>query len=113
VIASDRLVRIPVSCYVTWGRTCAYYNATDVPLQIEHLVPKARGGSNRISNLTLACEPCNHRKGSQTAAEFGYPQLIAQAKAPLKDAAAVNSVRWALWRVLRATGLPVETGTGG
>jgi hypothetical protein len=38
---------------------------------------------------------------------------MAQAKAPLQDAAAVNSVRWALYRQLVATGLRVEAGTGG
>ena len=57
---------------------------TDVPLQIEHLTPRARGGSNRVSNLTLACEPCNVKKGTQTAAEFGFPDLQAQAKLPLE-----------------------------
>jgi len=31
----------------------------------------------------------------------------------LKDAAAVNTTRWALYERLRQTGLPVETGTGG
>jgi 5-methylcytosine-specific restriction endonuclease McrA len=80
-----------------WGRTCAYCGAQDIPLQIEHLIPKARGGSDRVSNLTLACEACNQYKGRQTAAEFGFPQLMAQARAPLKDAAVMNSVRWALW----------------
>jgi hypothetical protein len=33
------------------GRTCAYGTATGVPLQIEHIVPKVRGGSNRVSHL--------------------------------------------------------------
>ena len=55
---------------------------TGVPLQVEHLTPRARGGSNRVSNLTLACEPCNVKKGTQTAAEFGFPDLQAQAKQP-------------------------------
>ena len=32
-----------------WGRTCAYCDGNDVPLQIEHIVAKARGGSNRVS----------------------------------------------------------------
>src|SRR5262245_1004056 len=36
-----------------FGHKCAYCKATDVPLQIEHLVPKARDGSNRVSNLTI------------------------------------------------------------
>jgi 5-methylcytosine-specific restriction endonuclease McrA len=96
-----------------WGRRCAYCHAKDVPLQIEHLVPRTRAGSDRVSNLTLACERCNQKKGSQMAAEFGFPQLMARAKQPLNDAAGVNSTRWALWRVLSATGLPVEVGTGG
>ncbi|WP_129670475.1 RNA-guided endonuclease IscB [Candidatus Chloroploca sp. Khr17] len=96
-----------------WNRRCAYCHATDVPLQIEHMTPRSRGGSDRVSNLTLACEPCNTRKGTQTAAEFGYPHLQAQARLPLKDAAAVNSTRWALSQRLVATCLPVEAGTGG
>jgi hypothetical protein len=83
------------------------------PLQVEHITPRARGGSNRVSNLTLACEPCNQAKGNRTASEFGFPQLQAQAKASLKDAAAVNMTRWALYKRLLATGLPAETGTGG
>jgi 5-methylcytosine-specific restriction endonuclease McrA len=103
-----------------WGRVCAYCGATGVhrtgstpPLQIEHIVPKARGGSNRVSNLALACEPCNTAKGNKTATEFMHPEVQAQARRPLKDAAAVNASRWALYRQLQATGLPVEVGTGG
>lgn len=96
-----------------WGHRCAYCGATGVRLEQEHLIPRSRGGSDRITNLTIACRPCNERKGSRTAAEFGFPHLMAQAKAPLKDAAAVNSVRWALYQRLIATGLPVEAGTGG
>jgi hypothetical protein len=40
-------------------------------------------------------------------------RVLAQAKAPLRDAAAVNATRWALWRALAATGLPVHTASGG
>jgi RRXRR protein len=47
------------------------------------------------------------------AEEFGYPQIQAQAKQPLRDAAAVNATRWALFHRLSALGLPLETGTGG
>lgn len=102
-----------------WHRTCAYCGAKDVPLQIEHIEPHSKGGSNRVSNLTLACEPCNRKKGAKPVAAFltGKPDLLkriqAQAKAPLKDAAAVNSTRWALFEALKATGRPVETGSGG
>jgi 5-methylcytosine-specific restriction endonuclease McrA len=96
-----------------WGRKCAYCGASGLPLQVEHIVPRARGGSDRISNLTLACEPCNQAKGARTAAEFGHPHIQAEARQPLKDAAAVNTTRGAIYGRLVATGLPVETGTGG
>ncbi len=96
-----------------WQWRCAYCDVTNVPLEIEHIVPRSRGGSDRVSNLTLACHACNQRKGNQTAAEFGFPQLHARAKLPLNNAAAVNTTRWALYQRLVATGLPVETGTGG
>lgn len=96
-----------------WKRMCAYCGEIGVPLEIEHLVPRSRGGSDRVSNLTLACHACNQKKGTKTAAEFGYPELQAKAKQPLKDAAAVNSTRWALYQRVQATGLPIEVGTGG
>jgi 5-methylcytosine-specific restriction endonuclease McrA len=96
-----------------WQRRCAYCGAAGVPLQVEHIVPRSRGGSDRVSNLTLACKPCNERKGNQTATEFGFPHIQAQARQPLKDAAAVTSTRWALYQALLALGLPLEAGTGG
>ena len=101
-----------------WGRTCAYCEVKDVPLQMEHIIPKAKGGSNRISNLCLACGPCNRKKNAQDVRDFvkdpaKLARILAQAKAPLKDAAAVNSTRWALTQALQATGLAVETGSGG
>ena len=84
-----------------WQRTCIYCHKSGIPLQVEHLTPKARGGSDRISNLALACEPCNRRKGKQTATEFGYPEMQAQARVPLRDAAQVSSVKTALVSALR------------
>lgn len=96
-----------------WEHRCAYCGKTAVPLEVEHIIPKIRGGSDRVSNLTLACHACNQRKGRQTAAEFGYPGIQAQISLPLKDAAAINATRWALYHTLQATGLPLEVGTGG
>jgi 5-methylcytosine-specific restriction endonuclease McrA len=96
-----------------WGRACAYCGARSVPLQVEHMTPRSRRGSDRLSNLTLACEACNQRKGTMTAAEFGFPELAAEARRPLRDAAAVNAARWALFHRLAALRLPVEAGTGG
>jgi 5-methylcytosine-specific restriction endonuclease McrA len=102
-----------------WDRTCAYCGVTNTPLQVEHIHPKAQGGSNRISNLCLACDACNKKKGTQDVEQFLskkpeiLKRILSQAKRPLKDAAAVNSTRWALFNRLRTTGLPVSTGSGG
>lgn len=35
-------------------------------LEIEHIIPKNRGGSNDETNLWLACRPCNSYKSDQT-----------------------------------------------
>jgi 5-methylcytosine-specific restriction endonuclease McrA len=96
-----------------YKRKCAYCGKENVSLQVEHIVPRSRAGSNRVSNLTIACEKCNQKKNNKTASEFGYPEVQAQAKLPLKDATAVNSTRWALYNRLLVIGLPLETGSGG
>ncbi|MEB3828710.1 HNH endonuclease, partial [Phormidium sp. CCY1219] len=67
------------------------------------------------SNLTLSCVKCNQRKGNKPVEQFlkKEPELLNEilwsAKRPLQDAAAVNSTRWALYRALSQTDLPVET----
>jgi 5-methylcytosine-specific restriction endonuclease McrA len=102
-----------------WGRQCAYCGAQNVPLQIEHIQPKARGGSNRASNLSLACRCCNEKKAALPVEAFlakrpeVLKRILAQAQRPLRDAAAVNTTRWALANALKATGLPVELASGG
>jgi 5-methylcytosine-specific restriction endonuclease McrA len=102
-----------------WDRRCAYCGAENVPLQIEHITPRAKGGTNRVSNLCLACESCNIKKGTKNIEEFlkkkpdVLKKVLAQAKRPLKDATAVNSTRWSLFNRLKDTGLEVTTGSGG
>src|SRR5258707_15881040 len=71
-----------------WSRTCAYCAKQHIPLQIEHIIPRAKGGTDRVSNLTLACETCNRAKGTQEIAVFlkkkpeVLKRILAQAKAP-------------------------------
>jgi 5-methylcytosine-specific restriction endonuclease McrA len=102
-----------------WDHQCAYCDAREVPLELDHISPRSRNGSNRVSNLTLACTPCNQRKSNQDVREFLHDdparlaRLLAHLKAPLRDAAAVNATRWALFERLKALGLPVEAGSGG
>ncbi|MGP8288590.1 RNA-guided endonuclease IscB [Halomonas sp. AOP7-C1-8] len=116
-----------------WGRECAYCGTGDTPLEIEHVVPRSRGGSNRVSNLTLSCHPCNQAKGSLPLADFfsrdkglrkrlkanglsadaRLERVQRQLKQPLRDASAVNATRWALFNALKTTGLPVAVASGG
>jgi hypothetical protein len=90
-----------------------------LPVQIEHIVAHANGGTSRLPNLCLACEKCNLAKGTQDIKDFlkkkpeVLERILAQAKAPLRDAAAINATRWLLYTRLKATGLPVECGSGG
>ncbi|ADE14945.1 HNH endonuclease [Nitrosococcus halophilus Nc 4] len=96
-----------------WDRKCAYCNKKDIPLEVEHIIPRSRGGSNRVSNLTLARAPCNKKKNSKTAAEFGYTQIQSKSKLPLKDAAAVNATRYAIGCTIQSVGLPTSFWSGG
>ena len=98
-----------------YGHICQYCKGKrkDPVLEIDHIIPKSRGGSNRVSNLTLACHTCNQEKDNQTAEEYGHPEVQSNAKKPLKDAAAVNSTRWYIWRRLKEFKMPLEIGTGG
>ena len=102
-----------------WGRQCAYCGNSGVPLRIEHILARSRGGTDRISNLTLVCEGCNKKKDAQPIEVFlakdpkRLAKILTRAKAPLKDAAAVHATRRALWRELVNTGLAVFSGSGG
>ena len=108
-----------------FDRICAYCGAKDMPLNIDHIQARSHGGSYRVSNLVLACVPCNQSKGnldlcvwlgsrlSFKKATEQTEKILARAGSPLKDAAAVNSTRWALYHALQVTELPVSVGTGG
>ena len=102
-----------------WNWACTYCGAREIPLQVEHILAKANGGTDRISNLCLACEPCNRAKGKRDIRAFlaGKPatlaRILAQAKAPLENAAAVNTTRWVLYQRLAALDLSIECGSGG
>jgi 5-methylcytosine-specific restriction endonuclease McrA len=102
-----------------WEHRCTYCAATGVPLEVDHVQPRSKGGSDQVSNLVIACHPCNQRKADQSLEQFlvGRPEVLsrvqAQRKAPLRDATAINTTRWALYERLKVLGLPLETGSGG
>ena len=91
---------------------CVYCGKKDIPLEVEHIIPKSRGGSNRVSNLAISCVRCNQKKDTQTAEEFGHPKVKRQAEESLKDAGVVNGIRWEIYNRLKEFDLPIEIGTG-
>lgn len=112
-----------------FNRTCAYCGATNIPLEIEHIHPKSRGGSNRVSNLTLSCRTCNEEKNNLLLDEWvaklsekltkrnlliieNIKKLIPRLKKTLKDATVVNVTRWKLFNELKNIFEIVECGSG-
>lgn len=93
--------------------TCAYCGRINVAFELDHIWPRSRGGSDSVSNLALSCHDCTIAKGDQTATEYGHPEVEAQAKRPLRDAAVMNATRYALCEALHTLGLPITTWSGG
>ena len=102
-----------------WHHQCAYCDAKNVPLEIEHVVPKSKGGSNSVTNLVIACRRCNDKKSNLSIDQFlknkseRLKKIKSQIKAPLKDAAAINTIRFAIGDRLKTYNLPLSFGTGG
>ena len=77
------------------GGKCAYCGA---PAQeIDHIVPRAKGGTNSVYNLAASCRTCNQTKSNKTLKEFGkimnkdFSHL--EPKKLPKDAAIVQTAR--------------------
>lgn len=78
VIRLVRYINIPRGLRVPFSRktllardeyTCQFCGATNVPLTMEHVQPRSRGGQTSWENCVAACRVCNHRKGNRTRAE--------------------------------------------
>lgn len=50
------------------GYKCTYCgtSGSDSELEIDHIIPVSKGGSNHIANLTTACRKCNQGKSNKT-----------------------------------------------
>ena len=51
--------------------TCQYCGSRNVPLTIDHVVPKERGGGDDWTNLVCCCTKCNNKKGNQMPEDAG------------------------------------------
>ena len=58
------------------GDICAFCQTTEGAIEVEHLLPSSRGGTDAWENLALACQTCNQRKGSRTPEEAGMSLLL-------------------------------------
>lgn len=111
-------------------RTCVYCNKTNIPLEIEHVIPKAHAGTSRIDNLVISCHDCNQTKNDKLLNEWlaelsnkqselaktqakNLANITTILKTPLKNAAKMNSIRWKLYEKLLDLQLPIECGSGG
>jgi 5-methylcytosine-specific restriction endonuclease McrA len=69
--------------YARDGSTCQYcgrrFSRTD--LNLDHVVPRSRGGSSTWENVVCSCHRCNRIKGGRTPAEAGM-RLIRQPRRP-------------------------------
>ncbi|MDR2455408.1 MAG: RRXRR domain-containing protein [Deltaproteobacteria bacterium] len=96
-----------------WGRKCVYCETENEPLQMDHVVPKSKGGSDRVSNLVPACKKCNQKKGSKDLEVYlkDRPELLKTIKSglkkPLRGAAVMNSLRHVIKKRLEELGVPV------
>jgi 5-methylcytosine-specific restriction endonuclease McrA len=57
------------------GHRCVYCGATHLPLTIDHVVPRVRGGRDEWDNLVCCCTYCNNKKGDRTPEEVGFALL--------------------------------------
>lgn len=75
----DRLPRSKVrfsrnNVYLRDGFTCAYcgFKFSRSQLNLDHVIPKSRGGRTCWENVTTSCVRCNLQKGARTPEEAGF-----------------------------------------
>lgn len=65
----NRLIRVHPYCGYC-GRRVGRNTAT-----LDHAIPVSRGGTDDLSNLVLACRPCNEAKADRTPREYALTIL--------------------------------------
>ena len=94
---------------------CFYCGQRGKQLTLDHIIPKSRGGTGRVANLTAACKKCNDRKDSRLPEEFlkNRPDKLRQLLDPEKrhsyrDAGWMNIMMPFILENLAGLGIPVE-----
>jgi len=66
--------------------TCQYCGRRDLPLTVDHVLPKHLGGEHTWTNVVTACPACNHRKGGRKLEEAHMTLLRAPEEPPASAA---------------------------
>lgn len=56
-----------------WNYQCAYCGSEE-DLTLDHITPRSKGGSNRVTNVLCACKQCNNSKGHEFWSEWYMKQ---------------------------------------
>ena len=68
-IRKQLIERDGITCYLCGKKT------TTSNRQVEHVVPHAKGGTDDISNLKIACKVCNRKKGKTNLDDFVHKEI--------------------------------------
>lgn len=81
------------------GHKCAYCGAVRAErYELDHITPRSRRGTNRVSNLVVACQDCNITKGNLPVEQFlaGKPARLARVRGVMRsrlvDASQMNII---------------------
>lgn len=59
-------------------------------LNLDHVLPRSRGGPSNWKNIVLSCVPCNTRKDNRTPEEAGMPLLVKPSRPKWKGNTAIK-----------------------
>ena len=63
------------------NHTCQYCGVRSVPMTIDHVISRKKGGEDTWENLVAACVPCNTRKGNHSHRE-AQMELVKKPRKP-------------------------------
>ena len=52
------------------GYTCKYCGLVGGILEVDHIIPFSKGGTDDLNNLTTSCRMCNRQKKDKSVEEF-------------------------------------------